>query len=167
MITRQRGMTLIETLVAGIVLAIGMIGIVSMDAFSIRKNHEAYLRTQAILQAHEMADRMHANPVGVTDGHYASAFPGSEPSPNCLAASCTPAEMAAFDKWEWKTATTEILPGASVTITESSGAYTITVSWVEDSNVISNILIDGQSFTGDSQTKSFSFVYKPLPLSVI
>ena len=59
--TKQRGVTLIEVLVAALVLAIGLLGLASLQATAVRFNHEAMLRTQAVNLAYQMADAMRAN----------------------------------------------------------------------------------------------------------
>lgn len=153
---RQSGVTMIEVLITILVLAIGMTGVMATEALAIQTNHQAYLRTQAILQAQRMADRMHANLKGVSDGNYVMTTTPGTPSPNCLSASCTPAEMAAFDKWEWDQNNKTLLPSASATITFDSTDefYTITINWKEETN-------------NQSKDKSFSFVYKPLPLYIL
>lgn len=152
----QSGLTMIEVLITILVLAIGLTGVLSMEAIAIKTNHQAYLRTQALLQAQEMADRMHANLKGVEDTNYImSTVPGT-PTVNCLTASCTPAEMATFDKWEWYQGNLKLLPSstASISYNSTDKTYTITINWQEEGN--------------DSlDTKSFSFVYKPLPLYIL
>ena len=81
-----RGFTLIEVLVSMGILAIGLAGLAAMDVLTFRKNNDSYLRSQAILQAHEMAARMHANSLGVDNGHYndVSGNGANPPTPNCL-----------------------------------------------------------------------------------
>ena len=153
---KQRGVTMMEVLVTILVGAVGLAGVMGMEALAIKTNHQAYLRTQAILQAQDLADRMHANLKGVDDGDYATAIPTSQPSPNCLSANCTPEQLAAFDKWEWQQANERLLPAGAGTITYSSieEAHTITVAWKEE----------GNAGTAD---KNFSFVYKPLPIYLL
>lgn len=154
----QIGAGMIEILAAIVVLGVGLAGVMSMDGIALRKNHESFLRTQAILQAQEMAERMHANPAGVTDGDYKSAIPTSEPTPNCLSAACTTTQMAAFDKWEWNQGNANNLPcgGGSIADPNSIGAHTITISWAENDQACS-----------DTDLQSFSFFYKPLPLGLL
>ena len=152
---RQKGVTMVEVLITIFVLAIGLTGIMSMESYAIRMNHQSYLRTQAILQAQEMADRIHANLEGASAGFYGTAIPTSI-TQNCLSAPCTPAQLAEFDKWEWRTNTLAILPGAvvSLALNNSTGIHTITIQWKEESN--------------DTVTdKSFVFEYKPLPLNLL
>lgn len=150
---KQSGMTMIEVLITILVLAIGLTGVMSMEAIAIKTNHQAYLRTQAILQVQEMADRMHANLKGVGDENYVMTSTPGTPGTNCLSASCTPAELAAFDKWEWDQGNEKLLPDhtAAISFNSTDKSYTITVGWKEEGN---DALV----------SKSFSFVYKPLPI---
>lgn len=153
---RQSGVTMIEILITILVLAIGLTGVMTMEAVAIKTNHQAYLRTQAILQAQEMADRMHANLQGVSDGDYIMSTAPTTPTTNCLSAACTTTEMATFDKWEWDQGNKKLLPDSTATITYDSVAEThsITVNWKEEGN---DTIV----------TKSFSFVYKPLPIYLL
>jgi len=58
---RQSGFTLLEVLVAILVLSIGLLGLAGLMASSIRNNHSAYQRTQATWLAYDMIDRMRVN----------------------------------------------------------------------------------------------------------
>ena len=59
--TDQRGTTLIEVLIALIVLSIGLLGLALLQVTSVQSNHSAYYRSQATVLAHDLADRMRAN----------------------------------------------------------------------------------------------------------
>ena len=54
-----------EVLVAMLVLAIGLLGLASLQAQSLKFNHDSYVRSQSTILAAEMMDRMRANPGGV------------------------------------------------------------------------------------------------------
>ena len=54
----QHGFLLMEVLIALLVLMVGLLGVAGMQAISLNNNHSAYLRSQANVQAHEMADRI-------------------------------------------------------------------------------------------------------------
>lgn len=149
-------MTMIEILITVLVLAIGLTGVMAMESLAIKTNHQAYMRTQALLQAQEMADRMHANLKGVNDGNYIMATTPTTPTTNCLSASCNPSEMATFDKWEWDQGNKKLLPDSTAAISYDAVAetHTITINWKEEGN--------------DSiETRTFSFVYKPLPIYLL
>lgn len=153
---------MIEVLVAMLVLAIGLVGTMLMDSYTVRKNHESYMRTQAILQTQELADRMHANRAAVDDGDYRGTIPTTAPTPNCLSADCTPSQLAAFDLYEWHTSTLTLMPEATAAITlTGDDEHAITLSWTEDSQYAD----DGEADTDQGDvTRSFTFLYKPLTL---
>lgn len=105
----RNGFTLIEVLVAVVVLAIGLLGLASLQVFGLRNNHSAYMRSQATLLAYDMADRMRANPVGLNNGKYNK--PAATAHPPCLTTTgCSPTEMAEQDMREWTNTLTGQLP---------------------------------------------------------
>jgi type IV pilus assembly protein PilV len=144
---RQRGVTLIEVLVAVLVSSAGLIGVAALLVTSARSNHAAYLRTQVSFMAQGMADRMRANPIGVRGGGYNGSFPSG--STQDCALGCTPAQLALHDQGVWSRQLQTLLPpGARATIAcrESGaagpgsdpsapppygGSCTMTMSWLE------------------------------------
>ena len=59
---RANGFSLMEVLVAMLVLAIGLLGLASLQAQSLKFNHEAYIRSQATILAYEIMDKMRTDP---------------------------------------------------------------------------------------------------------
>lgn len=59
--TQNKGFTLIEVMVALLVLSIGLLGLAALQATSLKTNHGAYTRGQAIFLAYDIMDRMRAN----------------------------------------------------------------------------------------------------------
>ena len=57
-IRSQKGASLVEVLVATVVVSVGLIGLAGLQTLSMQSNHTAYLRTQASLLAYDMVDRM-------------------------------------------------------------------------------------------------------------
>ena len=92
-LTKQSGFTLMESLVALIVLSIGMLGIAALYLESMKAGRTALSRSQAVTLAADMADRIRAN---ATAG---AAYTGPGGLNNCVAGGvdCTPAQMAAED----------------------------------------------------------------------
>lgn len=83
--TRQsRGFTLVEMLIALIVLSIGLLGVAALQISSLRSNGSAASRSQATLLAYEIVDRMRANQVAARAGAYDIAF-GANPAGGTVA----------------------------------------------------------------------------------
>jgi type IV pilus assembly protein PilV len=133
----QRGFSIIEVLVALIVLSIGMLGIASLYVDSLRAGRTALLRTQAVFLATDMADRIRANPTAGPAYNLGGANNGCLPTAAGVdSVNCTPAEMAAQDIFLWETQIGELLPaGAAGTVLHNGATlpdtYTITVTWPE------------------------------------
>ncbi|MEQ8494846.1 MAG: type IV pilus modification protein PilV [Gammaproteobacteria bacterium] len=103
---RQRGMTLVEVLIAIVIFAIGLLGIAALQVAGLRYTKGSQTRAIAAMQAENMIDRMRANEAGVTQGFYRN--PGVE-SVDCGSATCTPAELAAWDWNRWMSETRQAL----------------------------------------------------------
>ena len=104
--SRQRGFSLIEVLVALFVLSIGLLGLAGLQTLGLKFNTQSYQRTQAVLNAYDIIDRMRANPVGVAAFQYdviALIEDPDLPNPDCSAAAadCDGTEMAAYDVDQW------------------------------------------------------------------
>lgn len=63
----QRGVSLIEVLVAVAVLSVGFVGYAALQMIGVRTNNESLHRTQAIMAAQGMVERMYANRSAITD----------------------------------------------------------------------------------------------------
>ncbi|HEX7814544.1 type IV pilus modification protein PilV [Dyella sp.] len=108
--SRQRGVSLIEILVAVLVFAFGMAGTGALLIAAARSNQSAYLRSQAIFLAQGMSDRMRINPIGVWTQAYDGDYPHVGRSMPCRAAACDPAALAAHDKAAWSAQLRQHLP---------------------------------------------------------
>lgn len=120
----EEGYSLVELMVAVLVIAIGLLGLAGLQAVGLSGNHNAYLATQATILAQDMADRMRANAQGLP------AYTGSA-TPSSCSAGCTAAQVAGNDLAEWNSMLAAQLPGGAGSINAASGVYTISVSWAE------------------------------------
>ena len=110
---------MLEVLIAVLVFSLGMLGLAGLLIFAIQSNHVAYLRTQATFLAHNMANRMGANPAGVWNGSYnitTILAPGTAITTDC-ASGCNPGELATHDIQVWSQQLNTFLPSAKGSIT--------------------------------------------------
>lgn len=70
MAKKQHGSTLIEVLIALLVLSFGMMGMAGVQSVSLRGNQAAYFRTQATSLSMDIVERMRANLTAVGAGDY-------------------------------------------------------------------------------------------------
>ena len=128
----QRGFSMLEVLIAVLVFSLGIIGLAGLLIFAIQSNHVAYLRTQATFLAHNMADRMSANPAGLWGNAYNGAYPVAAGTSSC-AAGCDAAQLATYDMQQWSTQLTTFLPNArgNINCTTSGIAYTPTAAQID------------------------------------
>ena len=68
--TRQRGMSLLEVLIAVLIMAIGILGIASLQAMALKNNQGSMERTQAVIQTYSIMDAMRANRGAALQGLY-------------------------------------------------------------------------------------------------
>lgn len=113
------GYSLIEILVAVLVLAIGLLGLAQLQLTSIQNTHSSHLRSVATALAYDMADRVRANQAGFQTGAYNN--PAAAQDASCLGAGCAPAAMAGHDAFEWQADAAAQLPsGAAVICLDST-----------------------------------------------
>jgi type IV pilus assembly protein PilV len=136
----QSGFTLIEVLIAVVVLASGLLGLAAIQATALGNNHSAYNRSQATQLAYDIADRMRANSNAAANylglASAASCATNDTPCTACktIANACTPQQMAEQDRYDWNQNIGRSLPDGEGFISRSGNVYTIRVSWDDDKN---------------------------------
>jgi type IV pilus assembly protein PilV len=137
---RQSGLSLLEVLIAIAVLAIGLLGLVQMQAFGLMNVERAYQRSQATVLAYAIADKMRANLTSLNAYLSDTMAPAdAEAQPDCLTTSgCSAAELAENDLFEWNSALQSELPGASGTIALADGNFTVAIIWDDSGDGIIN-----------------------------
>jgi type IV pilus assembly protein PilV len=129
---KSRGFTLVEVLVALVVMAVGLLGIAALYVEGLRAGRTASYRAAAVTLAGDMADRIRAN----RDGAYAGTGPGADNGCVNGGGDCSANELAADDWLRWRGDLAARLPqGATGEITRNvvGGAveFEITLSWPE------------------------------------
>lgn len=136
-----QGFALIEVMVTIIVLAVGLLGMARLQADGIGYNTGSLQRSVAAQQAYDMADRIRANPDGVTLGAY-NSLSGSGTNPSCISSGCTPQQLAQYDFYIWNQENASLLPSGSGRVSGSNGVFTVIVNWDPDRTGASNSATD-------------------------
>ncbi|WP_297528582.1 type IV pilus modification protein PilV [Thiohalobacter sp.] len=106
---QQCGFTLIEVMIAVLVLSIGLLGLAGLQVTALRNNQTAFLRSQAAILSSDIIERMRANQAGVAAGAYDKAA-GAARAACKTTAGCSAADMAANDVYEWRQLVRQYLP---------------------------------------------------------
>lgn len=148
---RAGGFTLLEVLVTVVVISIGLLGLLRLQTVSLFNTQISSARSRATLAADDITARIEANASAAADKDYVydSPYP-NQPKPDAPDTDCSnhkhcqPAQMAAFDLWQWdhslgdESKTAHGLPNGrgyvECTDTDSDNhcrQYRITVAWAE------------------------------------
>lgn len=149
-IFRHQAFTLIEVLVALLVLSIGLLGLAALQNTALQFNTDSYQRTQATLLAYDILDRMRANSSAVSAGNYdvatssdaiskISTYDGCKASTcACGTSNCSAANLATYDlgKWYEKQKELQGVPPSGTlkspgTISRTGSQLTVTLRWIE------------------------------------
>lgn len=114
---RNRGLTLSGILVAVLVLGIGLLGVAGLQARALQMNTGSYQRTQAMMLAQSMVDRMRANAKDTVsqNGYYdmGGSASASTTAACTTTAGCDEQQIASKDLAVWTGAVTDRLPGGT------------------------------------------------------
>lgn len=147
------GFTLVEVLVTLLIVSVGMLGLVKLEAAGVSESSVSRTRSLMTFQAESLAGIMRANRAywvapgkvltfTVPQAGSAATYPssGNATDATCAAAKCTPGEMAYADLYAWATAFQASFPYAAATVAcVSAGctnstvptSYDITLTWSE------------------------------------
>ncbi|UCE89960.1 MAG: type IV pilus modification protein PilV [Pseudomonadota bacterium] len=129
--SRVGGFTLMEVAVAMVIFSVGLLGLAGLQLTGVQNINDALLRTTAVQQAADMAERIRANPAGAINGNYDTISAGV--SGAACSNRCDPSQTALNDRLEWSTAIDTTLPAGQGTVQGAlaglSREFTITVQW--------------------------------------
>jgi len=134
------GFTLLEVLVAIVILSFGVLGVVGLQAASLRSNKEARNQASAVRLGRELAELMRGNKAVAVQTTTAAnpyliptplSLPATanpaDPPENCFTGACSSAiNVAKFEIVEWERRVRDELPGARVAVCFDQTPYTTT-----------------------------------------
>jgi len=184
----QRGFTLLEVLIAVVVLSIGLLGIATLQMTGVKQTHNSQLRASAAALAQEMADRMRANPSAAENGDYNVGAPGAPHAgmpttldEDCETNECTAPEMTTWDLVQWNDPN-DVFPGAGLDDALPGGVGMVCIDSTPNDGDASNWQCDyagnvyavkvqwtdraldaeeAGAIGGDTQTKTFAMRVRP------
>jgi type IV pilus assembly protein PilV len=126
--SRAHGFTLLEILVALLIVSIGLLGIAGIIAIGLKNNQSAGFRSQATWLANDIVDRMRANrvtaekPAGAKTSCYVIGLEEAPP---------VDGDVCATDVRQWRTALAAALPAGtgSVALDAATRKVTVVVQW--------------------------------------
>ena len=157
----QRGVGLVEILIAVVLISIGFLAAARMQVQSMRFSQSAYFESQANFLAMDMIDRIRSNTDGVSGGAYdALSTANAIADPECAAKACASDQRALQDTFDWRAHFVPTVAGADPllpatgedpafgTVTHlGDGRFQVSVNWGE--------IVDG---VDETQSLSIFFV---------
>ena len=145
----QDGFTLLEVLIALLVLSIGLLGLAALQTVGLRSNQMGTMRTIAVQSVYDMTDRMRANPLGMgfTKDPVTSIRTYDAPDEylidisdlrtaaalivDCDTNACSTTEMADYDLKQWRDRVESLPNGMSSIVLNAGDTHTVTIHWNE------------------------------------
>lgn len=156
---KQQGFSLIELLVAVVILAVGILGIAGLQVVALQQNRGALYRAEATMLANDIMDRIRVN----TDMTYTTLIDQAPPTAtDCRSNNCTPGELVDYDIAEWKCSINHLdadgnpyaicntlsiegtMPDGAASIDNTGDVYKVTIQWTDRGGNVSETTIRSQ-----------------------
>ncbi len=183
----MQGFSLIEVMVALIIIAVGMLGIAKMQALALSTTESSGVRSLVAIEGASLAASMHANrdywvsgpPPVTTNITVATTAPGVHSvtidvaalaaTPTCgvttACAAGNQAQIAAYDVQEWGAALAQIVPAALATINCQNAtaptSCTIQITWQENVASTNNATAATSSAAGVLNSPQYTLYVEP------
>jgi type IV pilus assembly protein PilV len=142
---RLQGFTLMEVLISMLVLSVGVLGVAGMQITSLKNLQSSGSFGVAAMLAHDISERMWVNQAEVLNGNYDHDEAPAEP-PDCVAGTCTSAEIAVYDINDWQQQITGYTTAVDLTVVPpmlyhaygsieqvgATTAFVISIFWDDD-----------------------------------
>jgi type IV pilus assembly protein PilV len=127
---KQQGVSLIESMIALLVISVGLLGIAALQITSMSQNSSALNHSQAVWIAYNISDRVRAN-----DSQFAG-YSGIDTgvdtdSQNCMSSACTNAQMLTADAEDLRNMVSNLPAGRGI-ITNNADGLVISIMWDDE-----------------------------------
>jgi len=147
----ERGISLIESLVALLVLALGILGLAGLQTRTLVESRTTNARAVAISMVEDLSERMQFNVDArlIAPNPYLVAWNVQPAAPDCFNGPCTPAQLAQLDLSQWKANLAALLPGGDATVFALPADNTqlgVLIGWRENESDKADDLADGANY---------------------
>ncbi|NPU91953.1 MAG: type IV pilus modification protein PilV [Gammaproteobacteria bacterium] len=163
-------MSLIEVLVALLVLGIGVMGYAALQLNAVKITEDTYSRSQAMAIAQDLIERMRANVNSDTVLSRYTAYSESTAPPakkTCFSSPpdnsikfCTADEMAAADIYQSRRYAQTMLSGGAIAVADCDGVTCVTVAWNQTTPASCN---QSNVIAGEWATKASCVIVEFIP----
>lgn len=136
--TKQRGVSMIEALVALVVLALGVMGLAGIQTRTLLDSRSTNERAIAVRMAEDLNERMQVNTAvkfatpALNPNPYVVTWGAAATPTDCFANVCTGAQLAGFDIAQWKGVLSQLLPGGDARVFRSdtdANQFGVLIGW--------------------------------------
>lgn len=160
--TRQHGLTLLESLVALVILALGVLGMLGVQLRTMAETQTGVRRAQAVRLIEDLSERLKSNPSAQAslDSYRADWNDSIAVAADCSTTPCTPDQLAFWDLKQWRSNVAETLPmgqAATFVSTETTdpGARRmlgVMVAWKANEREVAGASSYASAFSVDTAT---------------
>ena len=129
LVRRQRGLTLIESMISLLIISVGLLGIAALQITAMKQNAIALNHSQAVWIGYDMADRIRANVLQFTN--YAGIDTSNTYAQDCMSAACSNTQMVTADAAEWSTQIQNLPAGRGI-IAGDATRLDVSVMWDDE-----------------------------------
>lgn len=126
----QAGMSLIESMIALVIISVGLLGIAALQIVALQQSSSSQWHSKAVWYSYEMSDRILVN--SVQFANYADIDTSNNYSQDCQNATCTPAQLLVADAEDWSAHVESLPRGQGIITAPSASQLMITVMWDDD-----------------------------------
>ena len=124
----QGGFSMVEVLVAAVVLSIGMLGLAGLQMRTVRNNQSALERAVAVVETHTIADALRADRINASNGVFDITLGAADPTGTTFAANVVR---------DWRTnLRTELGANATGAVDCNGNSCLITIRWEEHTSAV-------------------------------